>query len=54
MEVNGWSWQEEVKKGLLKAALMGEVKRELIGRDKPPIYPAYIIQIQKITNDLDE
>jgi hypothetical protein len=54
MEANGWSWQEEVKKGLLKAALAGEVKRELVGRDEPPTYPAYVVQIRKITDDLDE
>ena len=54
MEANGWSWQEEVKKGLLKAALADEVKRELVGRDEPLTYPAYIAQIRKITNDLGE
>jgi hypothetical protein len=54
MEANGWSWQEEVKKGLLKAALAGEVKRELVGRDEPVTYPAYVAQIRKITDDLGE
>ena len=54
MEANGWSWQEEVKKGLLKAALAGEVKRELVSRDEPLTYPAYIVQIRKITDDLSE
>jgi hypothetical protein len=38
----------------LKAALAGEVKRELVGRDEPPTYPVYIVQIRKITDDLDE
>jgi hypothetical protein len=37
MEANGWGWQEEVKKGLLKAALAGEVKRELVGLQKHPL-----------------
>ena len=54
MEANGWSWQEEVKKGLLKAALAGEVRRELVGRDEPITYPAYVAQIRKITDDLSE
>ena len=42
MEANRWGWQEEVKKGLLKAALVGEVRRELVGWDKPATYPAYM------------
>jgi hypothetical protein len=42
IEANKESWQEEVKKGLLKAALAGKVKRELVGRDEPPTYPAYV------------
>ena len=54
IEANGWGWQEEVKKGLLKAALAGEVRRELVGRDKPATYSAYVAQIQKITDDLSE
>jgi hypothetical protein len=54
MEANGWGWQEEVKKGLLKAALAGEVKRELVGRDVPVTYSAYVAQIRKITDDLNE
>jgi hypothetical protein len=54
MEANGWGWQEEVKKGLLKAALTGEVRRELVGRDEPATYPAYVAQIRKITDDLGE
>ena len=54
MEANGWSWQEEVKKGPLKAALAGEVRRELVGRDEPATYPAYVAQIRKITDDLSE
>ena len=54
MEANGWGWQEEVKKGLLKAALAGEVRRELVGRDEPTTYPAYVAQIRKITDDLSE
>jgi len=54
MEANGWGWQEEVKKGLLKAALAGEVRRELVGRDEPATYPAYVALIRKITDDLNE
>ena len=54
MEANGWGWQEEVKKGLLKAALTGEVKRELVGRDVPATYSAYVAQIRKITDELSE
>jgi hypothetical protein len=54
MEANGWGWQEEVKKGLLKAALAGEVKRELVGRDVPATYSAYVAQIRKITDELSE
>ena len=54
IKANRWSQQEEVKKGLLKAALVGEVKRELVGRDEPLIYPAYIVQIRKIIDDLGE
>jgi hypothetical protein len=54
MEANGWGWQEEVKKGLLKAALAGEVRRELVGRDEPATYPAYVARIRKITDDLGE
>jgi Retrotransposon gag protein len=54
MEANGWGWQEEVKKGLLKAALAGEVRRELVGRDEPATYSAYVAQIRKITDDLNE
>jgi hypothetical protein len=54
MEANGWGWQEEVKKGLLKAALTGEVRRELVGRDEPATYSAYVALIRKITDDLSE
>jgi hypothetical protein len=52
MEANGWGWQEDVKKGLLKAALTGKVRRELVGWDEPITYSAYVAQIQKITDDL--
>jgi hypothetical protein len=54
MEANGWGWQEEVKKGLLKAALASEVRRELVGRDEPATYSAYVAQVRKITDDLGE
>jgi hypothetical protein len=54
MEANGWGWQDEVKKGLLKAAVTSEVKRELVGRDEAVTYAAYVAQIRKITDDLDE
>jgi hypothetical protein len=54
MEANGWGWQEEVKKGLLKAALAREVRRELVGRDEPATYSAYAALIRKITDDLNE
>jgi hypothetical protein len=54
MEANGWGWQEVVKKGLLKAALAGEVRRELVGRDEPATYSAYVALIRKITDDLNE
>ena len=43
-----------VKKGLLKAALVGEVWRELVGQDDPAMYSTYIALIWKITNDLNE
>jgi hypothetical protein len=54
MEANGWSWQDPIKKGLLKAAVTDEVRRELVGRDEPAIYSAYVAQLRKITDDLED
>jgi hypothetical protein len=52
MEANGWAWDEEIKKDLLKAALTSEVSKELAGRDEPKAYAMYVAQIRKITDDL--
>ena len=54
MEANGWSWQDPIKKGLLKAAVTDEVRRELVGRDEPATYSAYVAQLRKITDDLED
>jgi hypothetical protein len=54
MEANGWSWQDSIKKGLLKAAVTDEVRRELVGRDEPATYSAYVAQLRKITDDLED
>jgi hypothetical protein len=54
MEANGWSWQDPIKKGLLKAAITDEVRRELVGRDEPATYSAYVAQLRKITDDLED
>jgi hypothetical protein len=54
MEANGWGWQDSIKKGLLKAAVTGEVRRELVGRDEPATYSEYIAQLRKITDDLED
>lgn len=54
MEANGWSWQDSIKKGLLKAAVTDEVRRELVGRDEPVTYSAYVAQLRKITDDLED
>ena len=43
MEANGWSWQDPIKKGLLKAAVTDEVQRELVGQNKPAMYSVYIV-----------
>lgn len=54
MEANGWSWQDPIKKGLLKAAVTDEIRRELVGRDEPATYSAYVAQLRKITDDLED
>ncbi len=54
MKANSQGWQEEVKKGLLKTALVREVRRELVSRDELATYSAYAALIRKITDDLNK
>src|SRR5258706_3924389 len=38
VEAKGWAWADAIKKGLLKAALSGELVERLIGREEPADY----------------
>lgn len=54
MEANGWSWDDAMKMGLLKAALVGKITKKLIGKEEPSTYSVYVAQIRRIADDLDE
>ena len=52
LEAKGWAWADTIKKGLLKAALSGELTDRLIGREEPQDYASYCAGIRRIADDL--
>jgi hypothetical protein len=52
LEAKGWAWADTVKKGLLKAALSGELIDRLIGKEEPADYASYCAGIRRIADDL--
>lgn len=52
LEARGWAWDDSVKKGLLKAALSGELTGRLIGKEDPDDYASYCASIRRIADDL--
>lgn len=52
LEAKGWGWADSIKKGLLKAALSGELTDRLIGREEPADYPSYCAGVRKVADDL--
>jgi hypothetical protein len=52
LEAKGWAWANSIKKGLLKAALSGELTDRLIGREEPLDYTSYCAGIRSIADDL--
>lgn len=52
LEAKGWAWADTIKKGLLKAALSGELTDRLIGREEPLDYTSYCAGIRRIADDL--
>jgi hypothetical protein len=52
LEAKGWAWADTIKKGLLKAALSGELTDRLIGREEPTDYASYCAGIRKVADDL--
>ena len=52
LEAKGWAWDDMIKKGLLKAALSGELTDRLIGREEPTDYASYCAGIRRVADDL--
>ena len=52
LEAKGWAWADAIKKGLLKAALSGELTDRLIGREEPMDYASYCASIRRVADDL--
>jgi hypothetical protein len=52
LEAKGWAWADAIKKGLLKAALSGELTDRLIGKEEPADYASYCAVIRRVADDL--
>jgi hypothetical protein len=52
LEAKGWAWADAIKKGLLKAALSGELTDRLIGKEEPADYASYCAGIRRVADDL--
>jgi hypothetical protein len=52
LEAKGWAWADSIKKGLLKAALSGELTDRLIGREEPGDYASYCAGVRRVADDL--
>ena len=54
LEAGGWGFSDHIRKGFLKAALNVEIRAELVGRDEPESYTAFVNMIRKTADDLDQ
>jgi hypothetical protein len=54
LEAQGWKWEDQVRKGYLKAAINRELKDRLVGQEEPTLYSDYVSQLRRISDDLQD
>jgi hypothetical protein len=54
LEAEGWGWQDEIKKGYLKAAISAELMEGIVGTKEEESYEEYCSQLRMINDQLVE
>lgn len=54
LEAQGWKWDDQVRKGYLKAAINRELRDRLVTQEEPILYSEYVAQLRRITDNLQE
>ena len=54
LEAEGWGWQDEIKKGYLKAAISTELIEGIVGTKEEESYEEYCSQLRMINDQLVE
>ena len=54
LEAEGWQWDNKIKKGFLKAAIITRLITATIGILKEPLYKGYYSQLQMVNDQLME
>ena len=54
LEAQGWKWDDQVRKGYLKAAINRELRDRLVTQEEPTLYSEYVAQLRRISDNLQE
>lgn len=54
LEAQGWKWEDQVRKGYLRAAINRELRDRLITQVEPLLYTDYVSQLRMIADNLQE
>lgn len=54
LEACGWQWDDQVRKGYLRAAINRELKDRLVTQEEPAQYQSYVNQLRRISDNLAE
>ena len=54
LEAQGWKWEDQVRKGYLRAAINRELKDRLVTQEEPALYSDYVNQLRRISDNLQE
>jgi hypothetical protein len=54
LEAHGWKWDDQVRKGYLKAAINRELRDRLVTQEEPVLYSDYVGQLRRISDNLQE
>jgi len=54
LEAQGWRWEDQVRKGYLRAAINHELRDRLVTQEEPASYSDYVNQLRRISDNLQE
>ncbi|RKF59968.1 hypothetical protein OnM2_055069 [Erysiphe neolycopersici] len=53
LEAQGWGWEDEVRKGYLRAALNRELTDRLVTQDEPATYDDFVAQLRRTSDKME-